>query len=133
MKKNNRGFSLVELLAVIVILGILMTMAVAAYSRYKDKAVNQSYRTLSESAAEAAEEYFMDNMNATSVTIAELVSFDYLENAKDPASKERNCTGTVEKDLKKGDGKKIDVLSLTVKIECANHKSCYVYPGKTKC
>lgn len=131
---SNKGFSLVELLGAIVIMGILMAISLGAFGRYKQHAINQSYMTMSEGAADAAENYFMDYTNATSVSIADLVDLQYLENAKDPASKERNCTGTVSKyDLKKGDGKKIDVLSLKVSINCTNHKSCYIYPGKTKC
>ena len=36
MKKvNNKGFSLVEILAAIVILGVLMTLAANAYNVYK--------------------------------------------------------------------------------------------------
>lgn len=37
MKKiNNKGFSLIELLAVVIILGILMTISIAAYSSIID-------------------------------------------------------------------------------------------------
>ena len=34
MKKNNKGFTLVELLAVIVILGLLMAIAIPSVTKY---------------------------------------------------------------------------------------------------
>lgn len=130
---NNRGFSLIELLAAIVILGILLTISLGAFGRYKDYAINQSYKALSEGAADAAENYFMDYSNASSVSITDLATLQYLENATDPASKNNNCTGTVTKEKIKGSGNKIDVVSLKVQLKCKNHTSCYKYPGNKKC
>ena len=47
MKKiNNKGFTLVEVLGAIVILGILMGIAVASYSVYRDKANTTSYKLM---------------------------------------------------------------------------------------
>lgn len=132
--RDNKGFSLIELLAAIIILGILMAISLGAFGRYKHHAINQSYAAMSEGAADAAENYFMDYANASSVSITDLVSLEYLESDTDPASKNRSCTGTVEKaTLTKGNGKKLDVQSLKVKLNCTNYKSCYIYPGKTKC
>ena len=46
MKLNKKGFSLVELLAAIVILAIMITLATVAYSRYRQHAKQQGYDTL---------------------------------------------------------------------------------------
>lgn len=46
MKKNRKGFTLVELLAVIVIIGILVGLVVTSVSRYKSKAEEKEKQTL---------------------------------------------------------------------------------------
>ena len=70
MKKylNNKGFSLIELLAAVTILGILMLVAVVGYSKYIDKAKKDSINIFNKSAISAAEEYFMDNPYENNVT-----------------------------------------------------------------
>ena len=93
---NKRGFSLVELLAAIAILAILSSIAITASYRYQQKAKKQAYDTLVASAKEAAEEYAMEHPSATTVNFDTLVKEGYLENAIDPAAKDKNCTGTVK-------------------------------------
>ena len=44
--KNNKAFTMIELLGVIVIIGFLSTMAVTAVSRYKKKAQNDTYKIM---------------------------------------------------------------------------------------
>ena len=92
---KQKGFSLVELLGTIVILGILSVAAIVAYTRYKDNARNQGYDTLAKSAMNAAEQYIMDNPHETEVNFDTLVVNDYLESSKDPGLKEGECVGTV--------------------------------------
>ena len=46
MKKNRKGFTLVELLAVIVIISILVGLVVTSVSRYKSKAEEKEKQTL---------------------------------------------------------------------------------------
>ena len=58
--KDKKGFTLVELLAVIVILGILSTVGVISYGRYLDKARKQSYDAMFESIYDASQNYMMD-------------------------------------------------------------------------
>lgn len=62
MKKLNRsGFTLIELTASILILGILMLIGIAAITTYMDQSRKQAYDTMARSASEAAEEYIMDS------------------------------------------------------------------------
>ncbi len=78
MKKNNkRAFSLVELLAVIVIVGILFGVAIAVYSRYIDKARNARDDSNRNTAKMAAELYVQSNKNALPSLIGESSKIDF--------------------------------------------------------
>lgn len=73
--KTKRGFTITELLAVIVILSILMLLATATYTgiskRIKESSLNQKISYFKEKALEYAEEYEINN---------ETISLNYLIN-----------------------------------------------------
>lgn len=144
---NNKGFSLVELLAVLTIMGILSGVAVAGYTRYRERATNDNYRMMSDNAAVAAEEYFMKNQYETSVTFQKLVDEGYFERPVNPKSKEKTCYGIVT-NLTPATTSGLSVPKYKVEINCEKQmddinnattgiaggfKSCYNYPEKTKC
>ena len=131
---NNKGFSLIELLGVVVILGILLSMGIAAYSRYRRQAAEDSYNIMSENAASAAEDYFMDNINEEGVTIEKLVQEEYLEKTVDPMFKDEVCTGTVNKfNIQNTNGNAIESNTYKVVINCKKHSSCNIYPKSLEC
>lgn len=133
-KNNNKGFTLVEVLGAIVILGILMGIAVASYSVYRDKANTTSYELIEKNAISAAEEYFIDNVNEDEVTLNKLVNESYMEPVIDPASRNDTCTGKVSiiEKTKKGE-KSLDKNTYMVKLECKVHNSCHIEPGTLSC
>ena len=65
---NNKGFTLVEILVAIALLGVLMTLAAQAYNVYKKKARQQAYDTMAKTATTAATNYLMENAQSKYIT-----------------------------------------------------------------
>ncbi len=64
MKSKNKGFSLVELLAAIVIMGLLSTVAIVSVNYFLKKAENDYYKTQEDEIIMAAKSYTQDNRNS---------------------------------------------------------------------
>ncbi len=89
MKKN--GFTLVELLAAIVILGILMTIATTAFSNMLGNATDSGYKDFESSIKNAAINYFVDHTSnlpkvgsEVAISAKTLIRDGYLVSMKDP-------------------------------------------------
>lgn len=97
MKKNSKGFTMIELLAVVVIMGLLTTIAVPAVYKYVTRARGTSTDTMMKSTFEAAENYMMDNNKIVKsgqtypIDIKVLVEQQYLEPLIDPISNSNRC------------------------------------------
>lgn len=81
MMKKEDGFTLVELLAVIVILGIIVAIAIPAVGRVVDDARSDSRDAETELVIDAARIYFTTTgaEGDASVQVSELISGGYLE------------------------------------------------------
>ena len=129
--KNNKGYSLVELLAVIVILGIIAVLSIVGYTNYIKYSREKAYDTMARSAANAAGEYSMDYLGVNMVTLAELTEEEYLEYPHDPSNKGSACTGRV--DIKRNQNAKgLDTEEYDVTLCCANYNYTYHFPGGNK-
>jgi len=90
LAKNQKGMTLIELMAVVVILGILAAVAGAAVVNGFDKAKTNSNTTSIKVIQDAAQRYVMDNPAdaLTKVTVTNLVTKGYLkEEPKDSSGK----------------------------------------------
>lgn len=86
-KNNNMGFTLVELLAVIVIVGILLAIGIVSVVRLISRAREEQKTQQEKTIAMAAESYFQDNRNylpktvggkSTKITLKDLKAAKYL-------------------------------------------------------
>ena len=135
MKLNKKGFSLVELLAAIVILGIMITLATVAYSRYRQHAKQQAYDTLAKTASEAAAQYAMDNPEKViwDVSFEMLYEGEYMSSLSDPGIKNKQCKGDVVlRTIKEETIGSLDTKEYTVHVCCKNYNYTYVFPGGSK-
>ena len=99
---NQKGFSMIELLAVIVILGILSTVAIVSISAVLNRAEKNHYATQEKNIILAAESYAQDNKSVLpkeiggtkTITLQELQSRKYIGDVVD-RSKTECTTGEV--------------------------------------
>lgn len=74
MFANQKGFSLVELLVVVAIIGILSTIAVPQYSEYRKRAYDSAARSDIRNIITAEEMHYLDN-NRYTANLNELPGF----------------------------------------------------------
>ena len=91
-KKNERGFTLIELMIVIAIIGILAAIAIPQFADYRKRSYNSAANADLRNAATAQEAYYVDNMIYTS-TVGNLVGTYGLFTSKGVVISQ--CTGDV--------------------------------------
>lgn len=80
---KEEGFTLVELLGVIVILGIILAIAVPGVGKIVDKARTETADNQQELILDAAQLYFLNGGEDDPVAVKTLVSENYLEDKND--------------------------------------------------
>lgn len=124
---NKKGFSLVELLTTIVILGLLMSIAVGGVLIYINRSKDDAFETLEYTSYDGTVDYMMEHNvllnegETMSVTLAELYAGDYIERPTDPNDNGRLCDGTVTVTNKSNSSTiGLDKYEYVVKLECGN-------------
>ena len=139
MKKlNKKGFTLVELLAVITIMGIIMSVAVGAVFIHLQNSREQAMETIASSSYDGAVMYMMDNNmmlnkgEKTTVTITELYESGRIERPGDPYNTKTECTGNVVVENKTtASTTGLEDYRYTITVNCSGgHSLTQTYPKK---
>ena len=135
--KNKKGFTIVELLCVIVLLGIIVTIGILSVSSIRESILDKQYKNIKKEIELAAEKYYSDTSYAT-VYVETLITEGYLKadnksmtitNPKDNTS--LNCylakidddgnASLVEENKADENGKCIDADIINGKITIVNN------------
>ena len=65
--RNAKGFTLVEIMIVVVIIGLLAAMAIPAFQKVRDNSVGKAMENDARQIAAAAQQYFLENGGITTV------------------------------------------------------------------
>ncbi|QTD41575.1 competence type IV pilus major pilin ComGC [Sporosarcina sp. Te-1] len=79
--KNEKGLTLVELLAVIVILGIIAAIAVPSIGNIIENSRIKAVKADAQTVLSAANMYFAENGDKDSVTVTDLITDNFLDDS----------------------------------------------------
>ena len=83
--KSKKGFTLVEIMIVVVIIGLLTALAIPAFQKVRQRSIVSTVENDGRQLGHAAQQYFLEN-SATSVAITDLIGTEtdkYLKNLSD--------------------------------------------------
>jgi len=91
MRRNNKGFTMSEILGAIVIMGVLLMLAVPTISRLMRNFRDNYYKKLEDSISEIGKDYYLDNkiyipngvLKSSYTKLSSLIDKSYLENVND--------------------------------------------------
>ncbi len=95
---NRKGFTILELLAVIIILGILMTLAYVGVSGYLNKTRSATYENFEHNITDGVTNFLIDHSGyipnegeSLVVDVSKLVCEGYIDNLQDPSESNKTC------------------------------------------
>ena len=135
---NNKGFTLVEILASVSLLAVLSGVAIAGVSKYIETSKKKAYKNMEAQIFDAAQSYIEENSTAipTSgrrIEVQTLTSENYLGKLTDPAQKQSTCNSRsyVFVTKQKGTNGALDKYTYNINLICSTYSSHH-YEGNTK-
>ena len=130
---NKKGFTMVELLAVIIILGILMSLAYMGVSQYLRRARNATYEDFEENIKAGATNYLLDHTGSIPdvgetivIDVSKLICEGYIEELQDPYSPTTGGTCNLNSYAivtRKADTSSNMMVEYDACLSCSNYKS----------
>lgn len=77
LNRKEEGFTLIELMIVIAIIGILAAIAIPQFSAYRQRAYNSAAQSDLKNLATAQEAYYVDNQSYTTPATLEGTTYGY--------------------------------------------------------
>ena len=136
--KNNKGFSMVEILAVVVILGVISTIGIVTITKLVDNSRIHYYQTQEEQLVLAAQSYANDNKNILPKTVGEMRIITLKELRENNYIKEeivdQNKNKCYEEKHKEKDknGNEVELEGSRVEVYKST-KTDYIYTGYLEC
>ena len=138
MKLNNKGFSLIEILAVVVIVAVVSTIGIVSVRRLIDNSKRHFYDTQEKQIVLAAQAYANDNKNIlpkdiggiTRIKLQDLIDNNYIK--EDIVDEQGNLCYTEPKTITNKKGESVDIDGTYVDVLKVN-KIEYKYNGVLQC
>lgn len=138
MKLNNKGFSMIEILAVVVIVAIVSVIGIVSVTRLIEKSRQHFYENQEKQIVLAAQAYARDNKNIlpkevgqiSTVYLDDLIKNNYIKD--EITDEDKNPCYTKPETIKDKDGNEVNIDGTHVDIYKVNQTE-YTYTGNLQC